>query len=142
MVAVPVVLPVTVPSVPTVATIVLELLQVPPPVASVSAVFDPWHTLAVPVMIAGCVFTVTTAVAVQVPPLYVYVIVDVPTPVLVTSPVVEPIVAASVLLLLQVPPVVESLKLLVEPLHIDKLPKIGLVVVLMCMNTFFTLCVE
>jgi len=69
IVAVPTELPVTVPSVPTVATPVFELLHTPPPVASVSAVVDPWHTLAVPVIAAGCVFTVTTAVEVHAPPL-------------------------------------------------------------------------
>jgi len=67
IVAVPTLLPFTVPSVPTVATIVLELLHVPPPVASVSAVVDPWHMTAVPVIIAGWVFTVTTAVTEHVP---------------------------------------------------------------------------
>ena len=56
-------LAVTVPSVPTVATMVVVLLHIPPPVASVNAVVKPSHTVAVPVIIAGCVFTVTTVVA-------------------------------------------------------------------------------
>ena len=54
--------PLTVPSVPTVAMVVAVLLHVPPPVASVSAVVDPWHTVGFPVITAGCVFTVTVVV--------------------------------------------------------------------------------
>ena len=67
MVDVPIVVPlaVTVPSVPTVATVVVVLVHPPPEVASVSAVVAPSHTLAVPVMAAGCTFTVTTVVAVH-----------------------------------------------------------------------------
>ena len=56
-------LAVTVPSVPTVATVVVVLLHVPPPVASVSAVVAPSHNVGVPVIATGCVFTVTTVVA-------------------------------------------------------------------------------
>ena len=57
---------VIVPFVPTVATAVLLLLHKPPAVASVSAIPEPSHMLAEPppttVIIAGCVFTVTTVV--------------------------------------------------------------------------------
>jgi hypothetical protein len=61
IVAVPVPAPVTIPPT-TVATVVIVLLHVPPPVASVSAVVAPWHTVAVPVIVAGSAPTVTTVV--------------------------------------------------------------------------------
>ena len=63
IVDVPGVDPVTVPSVPTVATRVLLLVQTPPAVASVSAVVVPWQIIFVPVITAGCKFTVTVAMA-------------------------------------------------------------------------------
>ena len=52
IVAVPVATPVTTPLLFTVAALVLLLLQVPPPVASVSVVVLPAHTVADP-LIAG-----------------------------------------------------------------------------------------
>ena len=58
IVAVPADTPVTSPVADTVAVPVL--LHVPLPVASVSAVVDPAHTLKVPVMAAGVGFTVTS----------------------------------------------------------------------------------
>jgi hypothetical protein len=61
----PVTIPVTIPVVPTVATEVELLLQVPPPVASVRAVVDPWQTAGVPKIAAGSGFTVTILVVVQ-----------------------------------------------------------------------------
>ena len=61
IVDVPAVDPVTVPSVPTVATMMLLLVQTPPVVASVSAVVVPWQITFVPVITAGCKFTVTVA---------------------------------------------------------------------------------
>ena len=100
-------LAVTVPSVPTVATVVVVLLHVPPPVASVSAVVAPWHTLAMPVIATGCVFTVTTVVAKQLSTPHV--IVEVPTLTPVTTPVPDT-VATEVVLLLHVTPVVASVK--------------------------------
>ena len=63
IVAVPVVTPLTIPEVtPTVATDVLLLLQVTPPVELESAVVPPVHTVLVPEM-AGLGFIVTIAVA-------------------------------------------------------------------------------
>lgn len=44
-----------------------ELLQVPPPVASVSAVVVPTHILDAPAIAAGVAYTVTTAVTVLPP---------------------------------------------------------------------------
>ena len=63
IVEVPAVLPVTMPVEPTPA-LPLLLLQVPPP-PSVRAVVRPIHTVSVPVMVAGDVFTVTTTVLMQ-----------------------------------------------------------------------------
>ena len=61
MVAVPPVIPVTLPEPFTVAFEVLLLLHVPPVVTSVSAVVDAAHTVAVPVMDPGAGFIVTVA---------------------------------------------------------------------------------
>ena len=64
--AVPPTLPVTVPSVPTVATDVLLLVQVPAPDASVSAVGIPAQIgPLLPVIADGCAATFTTVVTVQ-----------------------------------------------------------------------------
>jgi len=62
---VPDVTPVTIPVEPTVANAVLLLAQVPPPVASVSPIVDPTHTVAGPEIFAGNAFTVTVRVAIQ-----------------------------------------------------------------------------
>jgi hypothetical protein len=59
IVEVPAPTPVTIPvEAPIVATPVLLLLQVTPPVALESVVVLPTHTVAVPVIAAGVVFTV------------------------------------------------------------------------------------
>ena len=58
----PAVTPVTVPSVPIVATLVAELCHVPPVVASVNRVVVPAHNNVLP-DIALAPFTVTTTVA-------------------------------------------------------------------------------
>ena len=68
VVATPTTPPVTTPEInPTVATAVLLLLQVPPPVPSNKAVVDPEQTVLVPVILAGKALTVTIAVAAQLP---------------------------------------------------------------------------
>jgi hypothetical protein len=69
MVAVPAVMPVTVPVLPTVATPVAVLLHVPPVAASLKPVAEPTHTDAVPVMLPadGNGLTVTVVVAADVP---------------------------------------------------------------------------
>ncbi len=68
--------PVTIPDVPTVATPVAVLLQVPPVVASLNEVVPVPHMVAVPLIDAGVVgngFTVTTTVAAALPQLFVIV---------------------------------------------------------------------
>ena len=69
MVAVPAATPVTVPVLPTVATVVAVLLQAPPVVASLNPVVAPAQTIAVPVIVPadGSGLTVTTLVAAVVP---------------------------------------------------------------------------
>jgi hypothetical protein len=132
MVAVPALAPpVTIPDVPTVATPVFVLLQVPPVVASLNEVVAPWHTAAVPLM-AVIGLTVTTVRALQ-PRLVVYVIVLVPDATPVTSP--EPsTVAFAVALLLHVPVPVVSLSVTTDPAHIlagpPRIAVIGLTVTL------------
>ena len=59
---VPTALPVTTPPTVIVATVVVPLLHTPPLMASVSAVVKPTQTEGVPVIAAGCVFTVITVV--------------------------------------------------------------------------------
>jgi hypothetical protein len=70
MVAIPAEIPVTIPEVFTVATAMLLEDQVPPVVASPSAVVDPTQTELIPVIAAttGNAFTVTVAVALAVQP--------------------------------------------------------------------------
>jgi hypothetical protein len=51
MVAIPALSPETTPDVPTVATLIVELVHVPPSGDPVREVEDPTHTLAVPVMV-------------------------------------------------------------------------------------------
>ena len=58
--------PVTTPlPVPIVAMVILPLAQLPPAVASVSAVVSPAHTFVVPVIDAGKGLTVTGVVMIQ-----------------------------------------------------------------------------
>ena len=78
IVAVPVETPVTTPEEPTVAILVAELLQTPPPTAFVNVVVAPAHMLAVPRIGAGEGFTVTTVVTLHKEAVMVYVIVGVP----------------------------------------------------------------
>lgn len=103
----------------------------PPVVASVSAVVDPWHTLDVPV-IAEIGLTVTIVVVIH-PVDAVYVIVLVPAKMPVTIPVDAPTVAWPGILLLQVPVPVVSLSVNVEPTHIEpvllRIAVIGLTVI-------------
>ena len=117
-------LAVTVPSVPIVATLVVPLLHVPPAVASVSNVDAPSHNENVPEMAAGCVFTVTTTVAAQLPIVYDINEVPVVVPDPVTRPAVD-IVATVVVTLLHVPPLVASDNVSVKPSQIGALPVIA-----------------
>ena len=105
---------------PIVATLVLPLDQVPPPVASLRVVVKPLQTVAIPVMDEGNGFTVTTFVAIQ-PVARVYVIVELPDDTPVTSPVDKPTVAIAVLPLVHVPPPA-SLKDAVNPAQTTAVP--------------------
>ena len=69
MVAVPAATPVTMPVLPTVATVVAVLLHAPPVVASLNPVVDPAQTIAVSVIVPadGSGLTVTTLIAAAVP---------------------------------------------------------------------------
>jgi hypothetical protein len=78
---------------------------------------------AVNMLTLGALFTVTCAVILQ-PEESVYVIVGVPAATPVTVPVVDPIVASAVLLLVHVPPVVASLNVSVAPGQIAPAPVI------------------
>ncbi len=62
MVAAPVAIPVAIPDVPIVATPVLLLAHVPPPVVEDRLVVDPAHKAVVPVIAAGIALTVTDVV--------------------------------------------------------------------------------
>ena len=123
MVLVPTATPVTIPVPPTVATAVLLLVHVPPPVASVSAAVPPRQMLTAPVgMIGDAAFTVTIVVALQ-PVEAMQVIVAVPVATPVTMPDVAPIVATDVLLLLQLPVPNVLLSVVVPPAHTVLVPE-------------------
>lgn len=101
---------------PMVATPTLPLDQVPPDGDEANVVVAPVHTFAVPVIGLAEVFTVITKVAKQ-PPLSVYVITAVPPETPETMPLMEPTVAIPVLPLVQMPPVGDDVKAVVEPEH-------------------------
>ena len=125
MVATPAETPVTMPlAKPTVATAVLLLCHVPPVVASCSVAVEPAHTAAVPVIAETVALTVSRKVATQ-PVLRLYFIVVVPADTPVTVPEAEPMVATAVLVLLQVPPEVASLNVVVKPTHTVEVPEIA-----------------
>lgn len=107
--------PVTTPlDEPTVACAVLLLVHVPPAILLLNVVVWPTHTVGVPVITDGAAFTVNDVVR-EHPVLKVYVMVTVPAATPVTIPLVEPTVAVSKSLLLQVPPPVASVSVLVDP---------------------------
>ena len=116
MVSVPGVMPVTMPPVVMVA-LVLLLPQAPPGTLLVSMISEPTHTFDGPVMVPVKVLelTATTWVALAVPQLFttVYSMVSSPAVMPVTMPVL-PTVAVP-LLLLQVPPGVPSVSVMVAP---------------------------
>lgn len=116
MVAEPVVTPVTMPVVLTVAIAVLVLLHVPPLTASASVVVKPTQAVVVPVIAAGAGsgLTVTMAVSVAVPQLLVteYVIMALPAAMPVTVPVALTLAIAA-LLVVHVPPEVALLSVVV-----------------------------
>ena len=119
MVAVPAATPVTTPVVGfTVATVVDELLQVPPLTVEANVVVEPIHTDWVPERLpAEATFVIVTCavvVALEHPPdpATVYVIVVVPAETPVTTPEVLLMVATEVAELLQVPPLTLPVKLM------------------------------
>jgi len=135
--------PVTIPVLPTVAIPADAELHTPPVVASVSGVVaPPAHTVAVPAIaegVAGIGVTLTVNVEDVVPQPFVreYVMVVVPAATVVSTPLVEPMVATTALLLLQVPPVISSDRLdASEPMQTVAGPLIGstLAVVVMVMT--------
>jgi hypothetical protein len=110
-------MPVIVPDVVgVVATPVLPLLHVPPPVA-VSVVTLSSHNRAVPVIAGACGLTVNTIVAVATPQLpdTVYVIFAVPVALPETTPVTKLMLAVPGASLIHVPPVTPFANVAVEP---------------------------
>ena len=120
-------MPVTTPLAETVA-VVLLLLHVPPDTLSDNMMDEPVHTLEGPVIVPGfdVVLTVMVIVAVAVPhvPVTTYIIISEPDVTPVTIPDAEPIVATAELLLLQMPPVIASDNVIVEPTHTSERPVI------------------
>jgi hypothetical protein len=113
MVSIPPVTPVTMP--PATVAEALLLLHVPPATASVRVIVEPMHTLEGPVILpAFDGLTVTVRVALQ-PPVNAYIIVDVPVATPETIPEPLPTVATDVLLLVQLPPAMASLNVIVDP---------------------------
>ena len=119
---VPVSTPLTTPPVVIVATDVLLLLHTPPPVASLSALVAPTHKVIVPVIASGAGVTVIVFVTVQPEPSE-YVIIAVPALMPVTTPVVKSTLTV-VAVLVQLPPVITSLRVIVAPTHTDDGPVI------------------
>jgi hypothetical protein len=76
----------------------------------------PMQTLGVPVIAPGEVMTVAVCVTLHVPPSE-YVMIAVPTVIPVNVPVPEPTVATVALLLVQVPPLIPSLRVTLVPSH-------------------------
>ena len=123
MVDVPAIEPVTTPVVGDMVALPLLLLHVPPAGVEFKVVVKPTQTLVVPVIVVGFGFTVTTAVTDGVQPVE-YEIVAVPARLPVTTPVNEPTLAVAEALLLHVPPVTASVKLVTNPTHTESAPNI------------------
>ena len=124
MVAVPTAPALTGPGGATVAaTVVLLLLHVPKGVASLNCEDKPVHELMVPVIAAGCVFTVRLVIDTHPVTGTVYVIAVVPANTPFTVP--EVTVAILVLPLVHVPPDVVLLNAVVKPSHTTGVPVIA-----------------
>ena len=106
------------------AIAVLPDVHHPPVVSSLKLVVAPMQTPSFPLIIAGKAFTVTIAVAVQPVP-SVYDTNVAPVTIAVTTPVLDPTVAITEFPLLQLPPVVVSLRFIVKPAHKGWLPFIA-----------------
>ena len=119
--------PETLPEASTVATAMLLLLHVPPVTASVKVDVVPVQTKVRPEIVPASaeVPTVTPAVTIAEPQLVVtvYVIVAEPVATPVTTPVAET-VAIEILLLLHVPPLTASARVVVAPVQTDVVPVI------------------
>lgn len=119
--------PVTIPVLPTVATEILADDHVPLVEVLVNVMEDPAMTEDAPVIVPaiGVLFTVMVLVAIVVPQVFVfeYVITTTPLPIPVTIPVL-PTVAISILLLVQLPPVIELIRVVDEPAHNSEAPVI------------------
>lgn len=117
-------MPVTTP-VPLTDASTLAVLHMPPVVASESAVVaPPAQTLVVPVISAGNVVTVTTAVATQPDPME-YVMTAVPAARPLTSPDAEPIVATPGEAEVHMPPLTGSVSVVTLPAHRLSVPAIA-----------------
>ena len=119
----PAAIPVTTPVVPSIVALGVVLVQAPPRVASNRVVVAPSHNTSVPPIAAGVEPTVITIVVAQ-PTAVVYVLRAVPIATAVATPLVPSIVTTPSLLL-QLPPVMSSLRLSVPPTHTGPLPVIA-----------------
>ena len=123
-VVVPAITPETIPEVlPTVAIAALPVVQVPPLTSSLIIAVPPRQTVSVPFIVGGAAFTFTTTVVLQPEPTE-YVIVAVPALIPVTTPEVEPTLAAASVVL-HIPPVGISLRVVVPPIQTEVLPIIA-----------------
>ena len=135
IVTVPVEIPVTVPDIePTVALLIMLLLQTPPEVASLNVVVPPTHTDVGAPMIGVIGLTTIVATFIQPDDAIVYVTVVEPGATPVTTPEVPANVAIDVLLLDQVPPAVASLNDVVPPRQTLASPRIALIGLMVSTN--------
>ena len=120
-------MPVTVPTVFTMAIVVLLLLHTPPATPSVSVMSPLWQREEAPEIapITGDGLTTTDSMANAAPQLLVteYEIIALPTAIPVATPVAEPMVTIEVLLLLHTPPDAASNKVVPEPTHTADAPE-------------------
>jgi hypothetical protein len=125
MTTVPGVPPVTIPvPEPTVAIVVLLLLQVPLADALLKVIFKPAQTVDAPDIVPGGAITVIVLVA-SVPQPVEYLITTVPAIPPVTIPDPEPTVAILVLLVFHVPPAILLLNVRFDPEHTIDAPDIA-----------------
>ena len=131
MVDVPAPTPVTRPPAVIVATPPVTLLHTPPAGLSDSNVVKVWHTVSVPRIAPGCVFTVTTCVATHDPKVYDIVVVPAVSPLTLPDPSTVP---TPRLVLDHVPPPVASVRAVTEPTHTCGVPVIatGVVLTVIC----------
>ena len=125
IVAIPEETPMAIPEELPIAAIAVELVVHTPPVdASVNVALPPVQIEVEPDIAPGAAPPIVTLV-ITTPQTQVYVIVAVPAATPVTTPVVDDTVAILVLLLDQVPPETESVKVVVPPIQAVVIPAIG-----------------